>query len=518
MAIAVEMPKMSDTMEEGVLVSWLADEGASVSAGDVIAQVETDKATMDLEVYDDGVLLKRVVGEGDSVPIGALIAVLGKEGESVDDVVAEYGGDGSAGSAADVEAAPPAQQENEPAPAGLEGKTATADAIDAPAPSAQPLGGDGTTTPPAAQSRQGGADAGAAGTTAEGYGHRPDAAEPQVGASQPTTSAAQGGAAQDGGRVKASPLARRMADEAGLDLAQIAGSGPDGRVVKRDVEAAREGGAAQPAARSAQPVEVPANRPAAQPATPPAAQGGPQAGGPQTGGVETGGADLRITQMRKTIARRLAQSKFTAPHFYLTVDVAMGGAMAFRKDLNAVAAERDMGKVSVNDLITKACAVALRRHPMVNASYLEDEGVIRQHEAAHVAVAVAMPEGLITPVVRNADAKGLAQIAAETRDLAGRARDGKLDPSEYAGSTFTTSNLGMFGISEFTAIINPPNACILAIGTIRDVPVVEGGAVVPGQLMTLTLSCDHRVVDGATGAAFLGDVKDLLEEPRLMLL
>ena len=234
--------------------------------------------------------------------------------------------------------------------------------------------------------------------------------------------------------------------------------------------------------------------------------------------MEAGGTDLRITQMRKTIARRLAQSKFTAPHFYLTVDVRMEEAMAFRRDLNAVAAEREMGKVSVNDLVTKASAAALRRHPMVNASYLEDEGVIRQHQAAHVAVAVAMPEGLLTPVVRNADAKGLAQIAAETRDLAGRARDGKLDPSEYAGSTFTTSNLGMFGIAEFTAIINPPNACILAIGTIRDVPVVEGGAVVPGQLMTLTLSCDHRVVDGATGAAFLGDVKDMLEQPRLMLL
>ena len=322
--------------------------------------------------------------------------------------------------------------------------------------------------------------------------------------------------------MKASPLARRMAEEAGLNLAQIAGSGPDGRVVKRDVEQAREGAAqtGAPAQRSAQPVEVPAQtappRPAAQPAAAPA--GGVAPGGPQAGGPQTGGSDLRITQMRKTIARRLAQSKFTAPHFYLTVDVRMGEAMAFRRDLNAVAAEREMGKISVNDLVTKASAAALRRHPMVNASYLEDEGVIRQHEAAHVAVAVAMPEGLITPVVRNADAKGLAQIAAETRDLAGRARDGRLDPSEYAGSTFTTSNLGMFGVSEFTAIINPPNACILAIGAIRDVPVVEGGAVVPGQVMTLTLSCDHRVVDGATGAAFLGDVKDLLEQPRLMLL
>ena len=461
MAIAVEMPKMSDTMEEGVLVSWLAEEGASVSAGDVIAQVETDKATMDLEVYDDGVLLKRVVGEGDSVPIGALIAVLGKEGESPDDVLAKYSGDGASGEApnAEVKAAPPATQENEPAPATSEGKAETADAIDTPAPSAQPVTGDG-----AAQEVQ------------------------------PATSGA------DGGRVKASPLARRMAEEAGLDLAQIQGSGPDGRVVKRDVEAAM----GQQAAPAAQPVEVPAAQPA------PARQPAPAAA--------EGGTDLRITQMRKTIAKRLSQSKFTAPHFYLTVDVDMSAAIDFRSQINALTAERDLAKVSYNDLVTKACAAALRRHPMVNASYLEDEGVIRQHDAAHVAVAVAMPEGLITPVVRDADRKGLAQIAAETRELAGRAREGKLDPSEYAGSTFTTSNLGMFGISEFTAIINPPNACILAIGGIRDVPVVNDGAVVPGKRMTLTLSCDHRVVDGATGAQFLADVVSLLEEPTRMLL
>ena len=459
MAIAVEMPKMSDTMEEGVLVAWLADEGASVSAGDVIAQVETDKATMDLEVYDDGVLLKRVVGEGDSVPIGALIAVLGDEGESPDDVLASYSGDGAPAGAdeAEVEAAPPARMETEEAPSGLDGIAGTADAIDAPAPSVQPVTGDG-----AAQEVQ------------------------------PTSAR--------GGRVKASPLARRMAEEAGLDIGQISGSGPDGRVVKRDVEGAMD---APPATRkaSAPPAEV---TPAARPAAP--------------SPVQTGGQDLRITQMRKTIARRLAQSKFTAPHFYLTVDVDMSQAVGFRADLNALAADQGLAKISYNDLVTKACAVALRRHPMVNASYLEDEGVIRQHDAAHVAIAVAMPEGLITPVVRDADAKGLAQIAATTRELAGRARDGQLDPSEYSGSTFTTSNLGMFGISEFTAIINPPNACILAIGAIRDIPVVRDGEVVPGQVMTLTLSCDHRVVDGAAGAAFLGDVKAMLESPSLMLL
>ncbi|MEM1116363.1 MAG: dihydrolipoamide acetyltransferase family protein [Bacteroidota bacterium] len=455
MAIAVEMPKMSDTMEEGVLVAWLAEEGAPVSAGDVIAQVETDKATMDLEVYDDGVLLKRVVGEGDSVPIGALIAVLGTEGEDPSDVLSSYSGDGAAGSApeAGAGAAPPAGNEGEAAPSGLGGIAPVATALDTPS-------------------------------------------------AQPVEVAASG----DDGRVKASPLARRMAKEAGLRLGSIAGSGPDGRVVKRDVEAAmKQGGTAQP-------VEVPASMPT--PVSAPA----PRPSAPALQPVAAGGEDMRITQMRKTIARRLAQSKFSAPHFYLTVDVDMSEAVGFRADLNALAAEQELGKVSYNDLVTKACAVALRRHPMVNASYLEDEGVIRKHDGAHVAIAVAMPEGLITPVVRNADRKGLAQIASETRDLAGRARDGQLDPSEYAGSTFTTSNLGMFGISEFTAIINPPNACILAIGGIRDTPVVRDGEVVPGKLMTVTLSCDHRVVDGATGAAFLNDVKAMLERPTLMLL
>lgn len=440
MAIPVEMPKMSDTMEEGVLVAWLAEEGDAVSAGDVIAQVETDKATMDLEVYDDGVLLKKVIGEGDAVPIGGLIAVLGKEGESADDVMANYGGDGAAsGSPAAPEPATP----------------------EAP----QPVGGDGAAS---------GADAPA-----------------------PVPPA-------DGGRVKASPLARRMASEAGLDLGSIQGSGPDGRVVKRDVEAAMGAGTAQAAPSAPQPVQP-------QPVTAPAPVRAPAP-------VASGGGDQRITQMRKTIARRLAQSKFTAPHFYLTVDVDMREAMPFRQRLNERTAARGLAKVSYNDLVTKACAAALRQHPAVNSSWLEEEGVIRQHGEVHVAVAVAMPDGLVTPVVRNADQKGLAEIAAETRALATRAKEKSLDPSEWEGSTFTTSNLGMFGISEFTAIINPPNACILAIGGIRDVPVVDNGDVVPGKMMTITLSCDHRVVDGATGAEFLGDVKAMLEDPTLMLL
>ncbi|MEP0547945.1 MAG: pyruvate dehydrogenase complex dihydrolipoamide acetyltransferase [Rhodothermales bacterium] len=471
MAVAVEMPKMSDTMEEGVLVAWLAEEGDAVSAGDVVAQVETDKATMDLEVYDDGVLLKRVVADGASVPIGGLIAVLGQEGEDISDILAKYGGDGGS------EAAEPKAEE---APA----EEAPAKQGDAPAQPAAPSGD------------------GAAGVP-EGYGHEGQQPEPM-----PTPA---GGSASDGSRVKASPLARRMATEGGLDLGSVQGSGPEGRIVKRDVEAALSGGApaAKPAPASA-PAEAPAER-APDRAPRPASSPAPSVG---DGGYES----VPITQMRKTIARRLAESKFTAPHFYLTVEIDMARSVEIRSQLNDMAEAQGRPKISFNDLVTKACAVALRQHPNVNASYLEKEGEIRRHHVVHVAVAVAVDEGLLTPVIRNADQKGLAQISEETRAFAQKARDRQLQPQDWEGSTFTTSNLGMFGIEEFTAIINPPNACILAIGAIRDVPVVEDGAVVPGKRMKVTLSCDHRVVDGATGAAFLGDVQRYLEEPMNLLL
>lgn len=434
MAIPVEMPKMSDTMEEGVLVAWLADEGAAVSAGDVIAQVETDKATMDLEVYDDGVLLKRVAGEGDSIPIGGLIAVLGKAGEDASDVLARYSGGVAAPAAASVE----------------------------PEPEVAAPTGDG--------------------------------------AARPVDVAV----AEESGRIKASPLARRMASEHGLSLASISGSGPDGRIVRRDVESLIATGTPMPATP----------QPAAQPmheARQPVVRDTP---------VSTGEAyqAIPLSQMRKAISRRLSESKFTAPHFYLTIDVDMQEAVAVRKNLNELAAAQDRGKVSFNDFVTKACALALRQHPYVNASYMEKEGEIRLHQEVHVAIAVAIDEGLITPVIRNADQKGLGQIAAETKELAGKARDRKLQPHEFEGSTFSTSNLGMFGIEEFTAIINPPNACILAIGAIRDVPVVVDGEVVAGKRMKISLSCDHRVVDGATGAQFLGSVKQYLEQPMNMLL
>ena len=428
MPIPVEMPKMSDTMEEGVLVAWLAEEGDAVSSGDIIAQVETDKATMDLEVYDDGVLLKRVIPAGAAVPIGGLIAVLGKAGEDISGLLAGY--DGGAG----------------------------ATTLEAPAAPA----GDGTAQPVAA------AEDAPVETLPEG----------------------------DGGRIKSSPLARRLAQEHGIALQHIAGSGPEGRIVKRDVEEAVQKG---DSTRRAEPgYSMP------------------------TEAVEMPGEDasetLRISQMRKTIARRLAESKFTSPHFYVTVDVDVEQAVAARARINQQAEDEGRVKISFNDLVTKACALALSRHPAVNASWMEQEGVIRQHGQVHVAIAVAIDDGLVTPVIRHADRKGLAQIAAETRELARRARDRSLQPEDWEGSTFTTSNLGMYGVEEFTAIINPPNACILAIGAIRDEAVVKHGAVVPGKRMKLTLSSDHRVVDGAVAASFIGTVRSYLEEPLSMLL
>ena len=443
MAEAVEMPKLSDTMEEGVLASWQAEEGDEVSAGDVIAQVETDKATMDLEVFDPGVLLKKMVGEGETVPLGGLIAVIGEEGEDVSDILAEYG-EGAA------------EPEAEPTQAEVEEE-------------------------------------------AEEQVPQPAREEREEPAPQRQKQAAGGN-----GRIKASPLARNMASEHGLDLESVEGSGPEGRIIRRDIEAALAGEKeAAPAERQRR-------------------EAVPSGDGFERPAEVLGGEDLyeveNISQMRKTISRRLGESKYSAPHFYLTVDVDMAQAVAFRQELNELAEEQEAARISVNDLITKACAVALKKHPYVNASYLEKEGEIRHYNQVHVAVAVAIGEGLVTPVIRNADQKGLAQIARETRELAEKARSRELDLEAMEGSTFTTSNLGMYGIEEFTAIINPPNACILAIGAIREEPVVEDGEVVPGTRMRLTLSCDHRIVDGATGAEFLSTVRDYLEEPLNLLL
>ncbi|TVQ67522.1 MAG: pyruvate dehydrogenase complex dihydrolipoamide acetyltransferase [Balneolaceae bacterium] len=433
MAIKIEMPKLSDTMEEGVIAKWNVKEGDKVSSGDVIAEVETDKATMEVEVFDDGTILKILAGEGDAIPLGGIMAVIGDEGEDISDLLSGANGGGDA---------PPAQKEKK-ADKKESADSAKKEEFD-------PILGDLN------------------GKTGESK------AEPASAASDENETG--------DGRIKVSPLARKMAEDKGINLSDVKGSGPDGRIVKKDIEEFTP--ASKPAEKSAA-VQLFESEEA---------------------------EEVRISQMRKTIAKRLSESKFTNPHFYETIDIDMEPAMAARAGLNEVS---DV-KISFNDIIVKAASVALRRHPAVNSSWLGD--VIRKHGDVNVAVAVAIDEGLMTPVLRNTDKKNLRQISAETRELASLARDRKLAPEQMEGSTFTISNLGMFGIEEFTAIINPPNACILAVGAIRHVPVVKDGAVVPGHRMKVTLSSDHRVVDGAKAAEFLNTFRQLLENPLSMLL
>ena len=461
MAIPIEMPKLSDTMEEGVLSAWLVDEGEEVASGDVLAQVETDKATMDLEAFDEGVLLKQVIAEGDAVPIGDLIAVIGEPGEDISDLVGDAGGDGAATAEPDPDPEAEVEEEStEPAP----DPEPDVDADPAPEPT-----GDGQL-------------------------------------SERTPEPVPAGTDTEGRRIKASPLARRIAQDHGVELAQVDGSGPEGRIVRRDVEAWIEEQEAAP---------EPTTEPSPESAPEPAVGEEPTYAMPDE---EAAFEREDISQMRKTIARRLAESKYSAPHYYLTVDIDVEQAVELREDLNELTEEQGRAKISFNDLITKACALSLHDHPYVNAAYRPDEGEIHKHNRVHIGIAVAIDEGLITPVLRDADRKGLSELARETRELAERARTRDLEPEEFEGATFTTSNLGMFGIEEFTAIINPPNSAILAIGEIRDTPVVEDGEVVPGKRMKVTLSCDHRVVDGAKGAAFLDTVKSYLEEPMNLLL
>ena len=485
MAVPIEMPKLSDTMEEGVLSAWLVDEGEEVSSGDVLAQVETDKATMDLEAFDEGVLLKQLIAEGDAVPIGELIAVIGEEGEDISDLVGEAGGDGAATTepepepdAEEPDAEEPESEESadsEPEPAELESEESEAEEPTEAAPEPEV-----DTEPEPAPS---------------GDGQLRDRTPEPVPA----------GTDAEGRRIKASPLARRIAQEHNVELALVEGSGPEGRIVRRDVEAWVEEQEAAP---------EPAAEPAPEPTPEPAVEEPTYVMPDEEAAYES----EDISQMRETIARRLAESKYSAPHYYLTVDIDVEKAVALREDLNELAEEQGRAKISFNDLITKACALSLHDHPYVNAAYRPDEGEIHKHNRVHIGIAVAIDEGLITPVVRNADQKGLSQIARETKELAERARNRDLEPEEFEGATFTTSNLGMFGIEEFTAIINPPNSAILAIGEIRETPVVEDGEVVPGTRMKVTLSCDHRVVDGAKGAAFLDTVTSYLEEPMNLLL
>ncbi|MEO9886407.1 MAG: pyruvate dehydrogenase complex dihydrolipoamide acetyltransferase [Balneola sp.] len=431
MAIKIEMPKLSDTMEEGVIAKWNVKEGDKISAGDIIAEVETDKATMDVEAFDDGTLLKIIPQEGDAVPLGGLIAVIGEEGEDISDILDGEGGSSESSSSDDSE------KEN-------------SDKKDA---------------------------------KSEDKEEKSEESKSEAKSEKNTESSS------DDGRVKASPLAKKMAEDKGIDISSVKGSGPEGRIVKKDIEDFKEGSS------SGSGLSKPSSSTAAS---------------KSFESLES--KEVKVSQMRKVIARRLSESKFTNPHFYETIDIDMKAAMAARSSMN----EANDVKISFNDIVVKACAIALTRHQAVNSSWHDD--VIKEHGDVHVAVAVAIDEGLMTPVITHADKKGLSEISSETRELAGLARDRKLQPEQMEGSTFTISNLGMFGIEEFTAIINPPNACILAVGAIRDVPVVEDGAIVPGKRMKVTLSSDHRIVDGAKAAQFLNTVKNLLENPLSMLL
>lgn len=427
MAEKIEMPKLSDTMEEGVIAKWNVKEGDKVEAGDIIAEVDTDKATMEVEVFDAGTILKILVSEGDAVPLGATMAIIGDEGEDISDLL-----DGSDETA---------EKEKENKDAGEKKEKSGKPSKE----SFDPILGD----------MNGKGDKKTEGSTVKTED-------------------------EDEGRIKASPLARKMAEDKGIDLSSVDGSGPEGRIIKKDIEEYKE------------PSEIARPTPAS------------------FDSQES--EDVKVSQMRKVIARRLSESKFSNPHFYETVDIDMEAVMDARTRLNDVS---DV-KISFNDIVVKACAHSLRRHPDINTSWLDD--VIRRHGDVNIAVAVAIDEGLMTPVIRHCDKKNLRQISAETRELAGLARDRKLQPEQMEGSTFTISNLGMFGIEEFTAIINPPNACILAVGAIRDVPIVKSGEVVPGKRMKVTLSSDHRVVDGVRAAQFLNTLRQMLENPLSMLL
>lgn len=417
MAEIVYMPKLSDTMTEGVVATWNKNVGDTVKAGEVLAEIETDKATMEFESFYDGVLLHIGVETGKAAPVNSVLAIIGQAGE---DISAALANAGSAAPAAAVET--PKTEAPSPAP------------VAAPAPAAAPA----AVAAPIASNN-------------------------------------------NSGRVFASPLAKKLASEKGIDIHSVAGTGESGRIVKRDVDHYTP---YTPAERSF----------SAAPS-----------------GVESF-TDEPVSQMRKTIARRLAESKFTAPHFYLTMDINMDQAIASRKALNSM----DGVKVSFNDLVVKAVAMALKQNPGVNSAWMGD--FIRRNQHVHIGVAVAVEDGLLVPVIRHADTKGLVQISSEVREFAQKAKDKKLQPSDWEGNTFTISNLGMFGIESFTAIVNPPDSCILAIGGIKEVPVVKNGQVVPGNVMKVTLSCDHRVVDGATGSAFLQTFKTYMENPTAMLL
>ena len=409
MAEIIRMPKMSDTMEEGVIAEWLKKVGDEVKSGDVLAEVETDKATMELESYDDGILLHIGVKNGDSVPVNGVIAIIGDKGEDVDDILKNLN---STPNEEKVEDIPEEKKETKSEETVIE-KTND----------------------------------------------------------------------NDRKRIKVSPLAKKLASDKGVNLSEVSGSGDGGRIVKSDIEnftgsidSIDEKTIELPKIYSKESYE-----------------------------------EIPVTQMRKTISKRLSESKFSSPHFYLTMEIDMENCINGRKKIN----ESSERKISFNDIILKAVAVSLRKHPMVNSSLLDDK--IRLNHHIHIGVAVAVDDGLLVPVIRFADNKSLSHISMEVKDLATKAKQKQLQPSDWEGNTFTISNLGMFGIDEFTAIINPNDSCILAVGGIKNTPVIKNGEIVPGNIMKVTLSCDHRIVDGATGSAFLNTLKELIEDPIKIL-
>jgi pyruvate dehydrogenase E2 component (dihydrolipoamide acetyltransferase) len=409
MAEIIRMPKMSDTMTEGVIVAWNKKVGDAVNAGDILAEVETDKATMELENFVKGTLLYIGIKEGEAVPVDAIIAIVGKTGEDVDALLqAEIPANG-----AQKQVAPSAEVEAEKTPAS------------------------------------------------------------QV--------VEQAATANKSGRIFASPLAKKIAQEKGIDLANVKGSGDNGRIVKKDIDAFKASDVVKTTTSSS---ILQANE---------------------------SFEEIPVSQMRKTIAKRLAESKFTAPHFYLTMEINMDKTLEARKQINEYAET----KVSVNDMIVKAAAVALQKHPKVNSSWLGDK--IRFNHHIHIGVAMAVDEGLLVPVVKFANQKSLSAISSEVKEFSEKAKNKKLQPADWEGNTFTISNLGMFGIEEFTAIINPPDACILAVGGVKETVIVKNGAISTGHVMKVTLSCDHRVVDGVVGSLFLQTLKSLLEEPVKLL-
>jgi pyruvate dehydrogenase E2 component (dihydrolipoamide acetyltransferase) len=559
MAEVVKMPKMSDTMTEGVIAKWHKKVGDKVKSGDLLAEVETDKATMDFESYQDGTLLYVGIEEGKAAAVDAVIAVIGKEGEDYKALL--EGGDAPAAEAKPAEDKAPAAPKEEKAPAAAEpavdlssipaavirmpllsdtmtegvinkwnfkvGDKVKADDsladVDTDKATMEVVGYEdgtllyiGVEEGKAAQVNDIIAIVGKEGTDItpllKGGNAAPAAKseeKPEAATEAKAEEPAPASSSADDSRVKASPLARKIAKDKGINLNDVKGSAEGGRIVKKDIEGFTPSTKEVEAKASTSQVQE------EQAASANAKEGAAKAGPTITLAPFVGEekfTEKPVTQMRKVIAKRLSESLFTAPHFFVTVSIDMDSAIVARGKMNEVSPV----KISFNDLVVKACAVALKQHPVINSSWLGDK--IRFNEHVNIGIAVAVDEGLLVPVVRFADGKSLSRISAEVKEFAKKAKDKKLQPADWEGSTFTISNLGMFGVDDFTAIINTPDSCILAVAGIQQVPVVKNGAVVPGNVMKVTLSADHRTVDGASAAAFLNTVKSLLEEPVRLLI